>query len=917
MSDQYNQTGISDSTFGDNAHIEIKQEINAPRQKQPIPDNVPVASPNFVGRVQELKDIYAKLQTGQGVSVCAVEGMGGLGKSELARRYAWEYRQEYAARYWFSLRGVGLAQAVVTFASRYLDLPEVMQSQTVEAQAEWCWQNWTPTEGKVLVILDDVTDLKSIPQQARPLADRFQILVTTRKRKLSPYFADIPLKVISEDEALELLRKFLGAARVDREEDAAKAICEDLGYLPLGVELAARYLQLDEDLSLGDYQQRLTIADESLDLQETEEINAGRGVIAAFELSWQELSASTGKVAMLLGLFAPADIAWGLVEEIAADLIEVADLREGRKQLNNLYLIKAVDQERTRFAMHSLTREFLQWKLAQDSDTNRLFRETFVTSLLNKAKQIPQSPTRDLIAAVAPAIPHLDLLSREMLDDIPNPDEDLVWAFEGTARFYVSQGLYASALIPYQNCCKATESRLGLEHPHFAASLNNLASFFHTQGNYSEAESLYVQSCAITEKQLGKDHPYIASSLHGLAELYESIGKYKESESLHLQAISIYEKQLGIDCPSLATSLNGLAGLYDLQGKYKESETLYSRAISIYEKQLGVDHPYVATNINNLALLHKSTGKYKESETLYLRAISIWEKQLGINHPDIATTLSNLAELYRVQGKYTEAENLYLRINSVYEKQQLSPEHPKIVANLHNLALLYLEQAKYDESERLFLQSLSIRENQLGSEHPHVAANLNNLAELYRIQSRYVEAILLYERSLSIYEIQLGVDHPSVAVILNNLALIYCDQGRYDEAENLFLRAISIGDGQLEADHIDISSSLNNLAELYRTQGKYAEVENLLTNSLSIRETRFGVNHPKVANSLNNLAGLYESQGKYKEAEHFYMRALEICEQVLGVFHPNTMLVRGNYSRCLKVWSLSKLISKKLIIENC
>ncbi|MFN4794783.1 MAG: NB-ARC domain-containing protein, partial [Pseudanabaena sp.] len=308
------------------------------------------------------------------MSVCAVEGMGGLGKSELALQYAWRYRGEYAARYWLSLRGMGLAQAVVTLASRTLSLPEVMQSATLEEQSAWYWQNWLPQAGKVLVIFDDVNDLQSIPKQARPLTERFQLLVTTRKRKLSSQFTEIPLGVISEDEALELLRKLLGKLRVDRELVAAKAICEYLGYLPLAVELAGRFLQLDEDLRLSDYRQRLTIADESLDLQESEEINATRGVIAAFELSWQELSAGTAKVAMLLGLFAPADIAWDLVEEVAADLIDSGNLREGRKQLNNLYLIKAIDEERTRFAMHSLTREFLQWKLAQDSDINRLFR---------------------------------------------------------------------------------------------------------------------------------------------------------------------------------------------------------------------------------------------------------------------------------------------------------------------------------------------------------------------------------------------------------------------------------------------------------------------------------------------------------------------------------------------------------------
>ena len=185
-----------------------------------------------MGREKELAEIHGKLQAGQGVSVCAVEEMGGLGKSELALQYAWPYRQEYVARYWLPLRGVGLAQAVVTLANRTLPLPETMQSATLDEQAAWYWQHWLPQDGKVLVIFDDVNDLQTIPKQARPLTERFQILVTTRKRKLSSQFAEVPLGVISEDEALELLRKLLGKSRVDRELAAAQAICEYLGYLP-------------------------------------------------------------------------------------------------------------------------------------------------------------------------------------------------------------------------------------------------------------------------------------------------------------------------------------------------------------------------------------------------------------------------------------------------------------------------------------------------------------------------------------------------------------------------------------------------------------------------------------------------------------------------------------------------------------
>jgi len=574
-----------------------------------IPSYVPKSSTNFVGRETKLEQIHAQLQNGQGVIVCAVEGMGGVGKSELVFQYAQRYRQEYAAQYWLQLREMDLARAVVTLASRTFPLPETMQSASLEEQAAWYWANWLPQEGKVLVILDDVTDLKSIPKQARPLDPRFQVLVTTRKRKLSSQFADIPLGVISEAEALELLSKLVGKSRVDKELIAAKSICEYLGYLPLGMELAGRYLQQDEDLRLSDYRQRLTIADESLDLQESEEINATRGIIAAFELSWQELSVSSRKVAMLLGLFAPADITWSLVEEIAAQLnIDEGDLREARKQLNNWYLIKAIDEDRTRFTVHSLTRQFLQWKLAQEPDTNRLFRESFVMSLIDLAKKIPEVPTQDLIAKVAPVIPHLDMMSREMLDDILNPKEDLIWTFVGTARFYQGQGLYGIAEEPFQNCLKVIEKRLGANHPATSTSLNNLASLYEVQGNYSKAEPLFIRSIEIDERIYGKEHIEVAVDCNNLANLYKLQGRYVEAELFFVRFIEIIEKYPSATPSDIASGLNNLSSLYQLQGKYTQAEPLAVRALEITEKQLGSEDPYTAFSLNTLAEIYRLQG---------------------------------------------------------------------------------------------------------------------------------------------------------------------------------------------------------------------------------------------------------------------------------------------------------------------
>jgi len=67
---QVNQTGFKNVSVGGNLTANLDQSVNktiiheAPKINPPIPDNVPIASPNFVGRVKELEDIHAKLQAG-------------------------------------------------------------------------------------------------------------------------------------------------------------------------------------------------------------------------------------------------------------------------------------------------------------------------------------------------------------------------------------------------------------------------------------------------------------------------------------------------------------------------------------------------------------------------------------------------------------------------------------------------------------------------------------------------------------------------------------------------------------------------------------------------------------------------------------------------------------------------------------
>jgi tetratricopeptide (TPR) repeat protein len=699
-----------------------------------IPSNVRQGSKNFVGREEELAEIHSKLQERQGVIVCAVEGMGGVGKTELALQYANRYQQEYVARYWLSLREMGLAQVVVTMASPYLDLPEPMQSASLDEQAAWCWQNWLPETGKLLVILDDVPKAESIPDVAMPIDPRVRVLVTTRERELNVGFESVPLDVLSEEKALELLRKIVGAAKVDKELVTVKEICKTLGYLPLGLELIGEYLSKNRFLTFAKLQERLNLADESIARERKYRFYAHRGVEAAIQLSWDDISADSQRVATLLGLFAPTEILWELVAAIglSAEITEV-ELNEARRQLDSLHLIQPVDEECNFYKIHTLVREFFRAKLLK-AEENHQFRQAFVTSLLSVAKEIPEMPMRDLIAKVAPAIPHLDMLSREMLDDITNPEEDLCWAFEGVEVFYFCQGLYSLAEDSHLRCLETTKNRLGEHHLLVGDSLNNLALLYKSQGRYNEAEPLYHQAIQLWRKLFGESHPNIAIGINNLAELYRFQGKYEEAELHHREALRLRKELFGEYHSDVAQSLNNLAIIYHKQGRYSEAEPLHYQSLQLWREIHGERHPIIATSLNNLAELYRLLGRYEEAEPLFLNALLLSQELLGESHPDVAQSLNNLAILYRSQGRYKEAEPLSQKALLMQEKL-LGESHPDVTQSLNNLAEIYKLQGDYSKAEPLYVRALDILEVSLGKEHPNTKTVRNNLQSLRDLQN--------------------------------------------------------------------------------------------------------------------------------------------------------------------------------------
>ncbi|MBW4426848.1 MAG: tetratricopeptide repeat protein [Nostoc desertorum CM1-VF14] len=699
------------------------------RKAKPTPtlyENIPLSGVvKFVGREDELKNLHQLLHENNQVAIAAIAGMGGLGKTELALQYAKAHRETYKGGIcWLLAKAGDVGIQIVQFARTQLDLnpPEDLD---LLAQVQYCFRLWR--EGDVLVVLDDVGEYQQVKPYLPSLSSRFKVLITTRQH-LGASIKELSLDVLQPEAALELLRSFFKETpqRIEQELAVANQLCEWLGYLPLGLELVGRYLARKQDLSLAEMLRRLEnkrLEQPAFDNPEGD-MTAQRGVLAAFELSWQELEDSDKQLGCLLSLFAAAPIPWNLVEQCLLEE-DTEDLEEIRDDsLLKLHLLQRKGERI--YQLHQMLREFFQYKLTgleQAEELKRSLCEVIVTV----AKNISETPTLEQINAVSIAIAHIAEVANNLIEYIS--DDDLIWAFVGNARFYNGQGLYTQAEPWYQQCLEATKKRLGEEHPDVAQSLNNLAELYYFQGRYSEAEPLYIQALALRRKLLGEEHSDVATSLDNLAALYYSQGRSSEAEPLYIQALALRRKLLGEEHPDVALSLNNLGVLYDSQGRYSEAEPFLIQALALRRKLLGEEHPSVAQSLNNLAFLYDSQGRYSEAEPLYIQALALRRKLLEEEHPDVALSLNNLGVLYNSQSRYSEAEPLYIQALALRRKL-LGEKHPLFALSLNNLAKLYYLQELYVEAEPLYLQALEIFDQRLGVNHPWTVKCRENLANL-------------------------------------------------------------------------------------------------------------------------------------------------------------------------------------------
>jgi hypothetical protein len=216
--------------------------------------NVPVATRTFVGRQEQLQRLGEGL-SGEGAvaitQVHAIHGMGGVGKTQLAARYAREHRDDYDVIWWLRTEQQHTFRADLAGLAVALGLAD---AEADEQDAISAAREWLEINGRWLLVFDNAPGPDAIASLLPEGTAGGHVLITSRThadwRALHAH--PLALDVWQRSESVAFLRERTG----EHDVDTVDAVAEALGDLPLALEQAAAYSNT-KAITLTGYAERL------------------------------------------------------------------------------------------------------------------------------------------------------------------------------------------------------------------------------------------------------------------------------------------------------------------------------------------------------------------------------------------------------------------------------------------------------------------------------------------------------------------------------------------------------------------------------------------------------------------------------------------------------------------------------------
>jgi small GTP-binding protein len=327
---------------------------------------------DFIGREAILRDIHNILcakQTGR--SIFSLGGVAGIGKTQVALQYAYEYRDFYDAVFWVSAASrkklqeglVGIAKGLSTALG--VGREESDTQSLISAAMKWLrgGSDW-------LMVVDNAEDETLLEEMLLSKISSGHFIIASRKRLNLRAAQAIELQPFTEQEVYD----FLQGRDKDRKYDRLTIgkFTTVFGGNPLALTLADAYLR-NSGTTLEQYLQLLS-ASKRTDRTQTISLDSPLAFQSTVQSAITEVAKESAAAIELLrftALLDPACISFDLIASAANKIglafvkqleAETAPLESVKRTLEPLvrFSIVHLDAETDSFSIHTLVHDFIK-----------------------------------------------------------------------------------------------------------------------------------------------------------------------------------------------------------------------------------------------------------------------------------------------------------------------------------------------------------------------------------------------------------------------------------------------------------------------------------------------------------------------------------------------------------------------------
>ncbi|MEV4276332.1 FxSxx-COOH system tetratricopeptide repeat protein [Actinoplanes xinjiangensis] len=831
-----------------------------PGEEPQLVANLPARNARFTGREPVLRELREQLRAGTavvlfGTQAVALQGMGGVGKTQLALEYAYRYRTAYDVVAWLR------ADNDESLSSSLHDLGEMLGLQSEQSGADYARavvQELGRDKRRWLLIFDNADEPETVYGYLPHGPGH--VLITSRNMSWGEQTQPLQIDVFTREESIEhLLQRVQSLSRQD-----ADLVAEQLADLPIVIAAAAAWLA--ETLTpVSEYLALIQEEGPSAALTAT----ADQSVARTWDLSLNRLrdrDQAAYRLFQLCSVMAP-EIPLALVysDQMARYLRAYNPALSERmargslvQQLNRLALLR-LDQRpsaagetdrRGQIMIHRVVQNVVRDRMTEE-ELNEARRQ--VHQVLAEARPEGDVDEQRNWPRFRMLWPHLDAS-----EAVHSTEEEVRQLVVDRMRLYYLQGDSAAGRPRAERTSRIWAEQLAATTDPEAADILrrqllflrfNLANLLREVGEFQLSYEVDNEVLAAQQDLLPANHPHVLMTRGGLAADLRGLGRYPEALELDLDTYTTWQEYYGEENARTLAARNNVAVSYRLMGDFRlatlhDEETLLRR-----REVLGETHFLTLASAGCLARDWRDAGEFARSAALLEQTVEDLLETRGPDSRITLTTQANYAVSLRSLGRIDESVPLH---QTTYSKLDnlFGPDYPETVTCRLSLALSLLNAGAADRAIDEMTEIRQFYANRLGPQHPYTLVCANDLAIAERAAGRFKTAREWLQPTVSSLTTVLGPRHPYTLSAQMNLGICETDPagGAGSDLDAARARLIGIAEVVSEVfgpEHPNTLRFDSNLALMDLAAGERTAEDRLV----SIRErmvNRVGENHPIV-----------------------------------------------------------------------